>query len=126
MVKEKSTLQNKEDTEQKENKKVSSKKLTKKQIQDKIVELANSGLTCEKIGESLKKEGIYPKENKIKISKVLKEKGIYTNPDLKNVENKLNRIKNHYENNKQDKRAKREKDRIFGHLRKLKKYFKVQ
>ena len=38
---------------------------------------------------------------------------------------KLERIKTHYQKNKQDKRAMREKDRIFAQVRKLKKYFKV-
>lgn len=48
-----------------------------------------------------------------------------TNSDLKNVEDKLERIKKHYEKHKQDKRAMREKDRIFARLRKIEKYHKV-
>ncbi len=47
------------------------------------------------------------------------------NPDLKNIENKLEKIKKHYEKHKQDKKAMREKDRIFAKLRKMQKYRKT-
>ena len=97
-------------------------KVSQKEFEKKVLELAKQGLTSEKIGESLRKENIHPKEFEKKISKILKEKDQYTNPDVKNVENKLERIKTHFEKNKQDKRAKREKDRVFAQLRKLKKY----
>ena len=69
------------------------------------------------------KRGAFPiSEN---ISKILKEKGLYTNPDLKNVEEKLKRIEKHAEKNKQDKRAIRERSRVFSHVRKIKKYNKL-
>jgi len=100
------------------------KKLSQKDYEKKVLELAKTGLTSEKIGEALRKEGTHPKEYHKKISKILGNK--YSNPDLKNVEVKLERIKKHYEKNKQDKRAMREKDRVFAQLRKLKMYFKVQ
>jgi len=87
------------------------------------LELAKKGLTSEKIGEELRQQKIHPKDYDKKISKILGSE--YINPDLKNVEKKLERIQKHYETNKQDKRAKREKDRIFAQLRKLKLYFKV-
>jgi ribosomal protein S15P/S13E len=99
-------------------------KLTQKEFEEKIIEFAKQGLTSEKIGQKLKDEGIHPSEYKNKISKILGDK--YINPDLKNIEEKLERIKNHYEKNKQDKRAKREKDRIFSQLRNLKKYFGIK
>ena len=109
----------------KEPKKVEkAKKLSQKDYETKVLELAKKGLTSEKIGEALRKEGIHPKDYNKKISKILGDK--YVNPDLKNVEVKLERIKKHYAENKQDKRAMREKDRIFAQLRKLKKYFKVR
>lgn len=101
------------------------KKMSESDFEKEVVELANKGLTSEKIGESLRKKGIHPKEYKKKISKILKEKNIYISPDLKNIESKLERVKQHYQKNKQDKRAKREKDRIFSHLRKTKKYLKL-
>ncbi|GAH63165.1 unnamed protein product, partial [marine sediment metagenome] len=70
-------------------------------------------------------QGIHPKEHDKKISKILKEKNKYINPDMKNIEEKLEKIKKHYEKHKQDKRAMREKDRVFAKLRKIKKYHKV-
>ena len=100
------------------------KKLSQKDYEKKVLELAKKGLTSEKIGEELRKQRIHPKEYHKKISKILGDK--YINPDLKNVEDKLEKVKKHYEKNKQDKRAMREKDRVFAQLRKLKKYFKVE
>lgn len=102
-----------------------SKKLSQEEFEKKVIELAKKGLTSEKIGEELKHQKIHSKEYNKKISKILKEKNLYINPDLKNVSKKLERIKSHYVKNKQDKRAMREKDRVFAQLRKLKKYFKV-
>ena len=100
------------------------KKLSQLEFEKQVLELSEKGLTSEKIGEELRKQEIHPKEYSKKISKILGEKHI--NPDLKNVEAKLERVKKHYEKNKQDKRAMREKDRIFAQLRKLKKYFKIE
>ena len=108
-----------------ETKEQKKKKPTQAEFEKKVIELANKGLTSEKIGENLRQQGIHPKEYNKKISKILKEKEKYTNPDLKNVQEKLERIQKHKEKNKQDKRAMREKDRVFAQLRKLKKYFKV-
>ncbi len=101
-------------------------KISNTDFEKKVVELAKTGLTSEKIGEKLRKEGIHSKEFSKTISQILKEKELYVNPDLKNVETKLNRIVKPYAKNKQDKRSMREKDRIFAQLRKLKKYFKVK
>ena len=102
-----------------------SKKLPQEEFEKKVMELASKGLTSEKIGEKLRKQGIHPKEHDKKISKILKEKKKYINPDMKNIKEKLEKIKKHYETHKQDKRAMREKDRIFAKLRKSKKYHKV-
>ena len=114
-------------TEKNEDKeKIQSKKLSQKDFEKKVLELADKGLTAEKIGEELRQQKIHSKEYSKKISKILKENDKYINPDLKSVEEKLERIKKHYEKNKQDKRAVREKDRVFAQLRKLKKYFKVK
>lgn len=106
--------------------KVVPKKISDDEFEKIVLELANNGLTSEKIGENLRKQGIHGKEHGKKISKILKEKNLYENPDIKNIEKKLSGILKHLEKNKQDKRAMREKDRIFAHLRKLKKYFKIQ
>ncbi len=98
--------------------------INQKEFEKKVRELSQKGLTSEKIGQKLKEEGIHPSKYSGKISEILGES--YVNPDIKNVETKLERIKKHYERNKQDKRAKREKDRIFSQLRKLKKYFGIK
>lgn len=103
--------------------KAENEKITQEEYEKKVIELADKGLTAEKIGENLKQQGIHPKEYNKKISQILGKK--YINPDLKNVEEKLNKIQVHIKKNKQDKRAIREKDRIFAQLSKLKKYFKV-
>jgi len=110
------------ETENKENSK--KPELSQLEYEKKVIELAEKGLTSEKIGESLRKQAIHPKEYNKKISIILGKK--YVNPDLKNIENKLEKIKKHHEKNKHDKRAMREKDRIFSQLRKLKKYYKVE
>jgi len=60
-----------------------------------------------------------------KEEKTEKKKDPSTNRDLKNVEAKLKRVREHYEKNKQDKRAKREVDRIAQQLRKMKKYLGI-
>lgn len=99
-----------------------SKKLTLEEYEKKVIELANKGLTSEKIGEELKKYGIYSIEYNKKISKILGQK--YINPDLKNTEEKLKKIEKHIEKNKQDKKAKRERSRVFSQIRKIKKYLK--
>lgn len=96
-------------------------KISEAEFEKKVLELAKKGFTAEKIGEELKTQGIYSKDYKKKISQILKEKNLYVNPDLKNISNKLERVKKHYEKNLQDKRAKREKDRIFAQHRKIKK-----
>lgn len=101
-----------------------SKKISQKEFEKKVLDLSDKGLTSEKIGEELRKQFIHPKEYEKKISQILGEK--YINPDMKNVETKLERVKKHYEKNKQDRRAMREKDRIFSQLKKLKKYHKKE
>lgn len=99
-------------------------KLSLEEYEKKVIELAEKGLTSERIGEELRKQGIHPKEYEKKISKILGKK--YADPELKNREAKLSRIEQHSQKNKQDKRAMRERSRIFSHLRKIKKYLKTE
>lgn len=96
------------------------KKISQEEFEKKILDLAGEGLTSEKIGEKLRKEGIHPKEFEKKISKILGAK--YINPDIKNIQKKLENIKKHFESNKKDKRAMRDKEKISARLRRLKKY----
>ncbi len=100
---------------------VAKKKLTQEEFEKKVLELAQKGLTSEKIGEELRKQKIHPKEYKKKISQILGDK--YIIPDIKNVEAKLKGIIAHAEKNHGDKRSIREKDRISAQLRRTKKYF---
>lgn len=100
-----------------------SKKISQEEYEKKILDLAEKGFTSEKIGETLRKQGVHPKEYDKKISKIIGSK--YVNPDLRNTEQKLEKIKKHYEKNPQDKKAMREKDRVFSQIRKIKKYLKI-
>lgn len=97
-------------------------KISESEYEKKVIALAEKGLTSEKIGEELKKQNIHSKEYSKKISAILKAKNLYVSPDSKNVQEKLNRITAHTQKNVQDKKAKREKDRVFSQLRKINKY----
>jgi ribosomal protein S15P/S13E len=99
-------------------------KITLKEFEEKVIQLAEKGLTAEKIGESLRKQGIHSKEYG-KISRILKQKNLYIQPDIKNIQAKLDRVTQHKEKHAQDKRAMRERERIFSLLRKQKAYHKV-
>ncbi len=57
---------------QKKSEEKSTKKLSQEGFEKKVLELASKGLTSEKIGEELRKQGIHPKEYNKKISKILK------------------------------------------------------
>lgn len=105
--------------------KTDSKRISQEEFEKRVVELTDKGMTSEKIGEFLRKEGIHPNSYGKKISRILKEKEKYISPDLKNVTEKLERIKKHYEKNTQDRRAMREKDRIVSQIKKIEKYLKV-
>lgn len=95
-------------------------KISQEDFEKKVNELAEKGLTSEKIGEALRREGIHPKEFSKKISDILG--GKYVSPDLKNIQEKLEKIKSHFEKNRKDKRAMRDKERVSSKLRRLNKY----
>lgn len=99
-------------------------KISGKEFESKVTELAEKGMTSEKIGESLRQQGIHPREHG-KISRILKEKGLYHSPEIKNIKEKLDRVGAHKGKNIQDKRARREHERIFSLLRKQKEYHKI-
>ena len=110
----------KAETEKKEEVKEEKKKekVSQEAFEKKVIELADKGLTAEKIGEQLKKEGIHSKDYSKKISQILGNK--YKNPDMENISSKLSRIEKHVQKNHGDKRAVREKGRIFAQLKRLK------
>ena len=109
-----------------EDKTESPEKITSKEFEKIILDLAKKGLTAEKIGEELRKQKIHPKEYDKKISKILKEENLYILPDLKNMQEKFKRVEEHLKKNKQDKRALREKSRFLSDLGKIKKYHKIE
>src|SRR3989344_5932061 len=111
---------------EKKDEKPTSQKLSEADFEKTVIDLAKKGITSEKIGEQLRQQNIHPKEHSKKISQIRKENKLYIQPDIKNVKEKLERIRKHYEKNKQDKRVKREIDRVAAGLRKLKKYFGEQ
>ncbi|MDD5012179.1 MAG: hypothetical protein PHQ66_00825 [Candidatus Nanoarchaeia archaeon] len=109
----------KEETEEEtEDKKES--KLSQEDFEKKVLELSETGLTAEKIGEKLRREGVHSAEFSKKISKILG--GKYVSPDLKNIEVKLTKLQEHFKKNKGDKRAMRDKERVAAKLRRLKIY----
>jgi len=95
------------------------KKVSKEEFEKKVLELAEKGLTSEKIGETLRREGIHPKEFG-KISKILGSK--YINPDEKNIQEKLEKLEKHFSKSRGDKRAMRDRVRVSAKLRRLRKY----
>ena len=104
--------------------KVEKVKISAEEFEKKVKELSNQGLTSEKIGETLRRQGIHSKEFGKKISVLMGDK--YSPPDVLNIQKNLDGILKHIEKNKQDKRAVREKDRVFSQLKKIKQYFKMQ
>jgi len=99
--------------------------LTEKEIEKIIIELAQKGLTAEKIGLILRDQYGWQKEkSKIKISKILKKHNLYTQPDIANLQKKVSRLRDYIAKNKQDKRAKRDLVRLESWLKKLQKYHK--
>ncbi len=111
--------------DEKTEKKSKAQKISVDEFEAQVIELAEKGMTSEKIGESLRQQGIHPKEHR-KISRILKEKGLYHPPEIKNIKEKLDRVTAHKEKHIQDKRAMRERERIFSLLRKQKEYHKIE
>ncbi|MFA5071390.1 MAG: hypothetical protein WC511_03435 [Candidatus Pacearchaeota archaeon] len=95
-------------------------KISESEFEKKVIELADKGMTAEKIGETLKRQGIHSKDYSKKISQILGHK--YKSPDMENISNKLAKLDEHVKNNHGDKRAIREKGRIFAQLKRLKEY----
>ena len=109
---------------EKTEKKTGAERISLEDFKARVMEMAEKGMTSEKIGETLRRQGIHPQEYG-KISRILKEKGLYQPPEIKNIREKLDRVTAHKEKNIQDKRAMRERERIFSLLRKQKQYHKL-
>lgn len=80
-------------------------KYTKAEVEAIILKLAGKGLTAEKIGLTLRDQYGIPsvKLYNIKIKQVLADK--FVEPTNTNLENKLNKIIEHFKKNKQDKKT---------------------
>lgn len=110
--------------DEKTEKKSETEKISRKEFEARVTGLAEKGMTSEKIGETLRQEGVHPREHG-KISRILKEKGLYHPPEIKNIKEKLDRVTAHKEKHIQDKRAMREHERIFSLLKRQKKYHNI-
>ena len=113
-----------------EEKKTTKKKATSNErakaedIEKVVVELGKKGIPPGKIGIILKEKHNVPKIKLLgkKITQILKENKVEYKNDLDNVNKKIEKIEQHYEKNKQDKRAKREIVRFIGLRKTLEKY----
>lgn len=99
-------------------------KYTQDEIKEIILKLTDKGLTAEKIGLVLRDRYGIPKAKiyHLKISRILKEKEKFTEPTLLNLQKKLEKIKEHYKKNKQDKKAERSLMITKAKLKKIKDY----
>lgn len=86
-------------------------KYTEKEVKDIILGIMKKqpNLTCEKIGLILRDTYGIPTSRiyNFKLSSVLKEAGIYKNPDMENLKAKTEKLEKHIEKNKKDQRTKR-------------------
>lgn len=95
-----------EKAEKKESK--TEEKKVEANVEEKIVELAKKGISPEKIGLELKKQGLFVKKTLGKrITEVLKSRGIEMNADLLNLQRNVETLKKHISINKLDFKAKR-------------------
>lgn len=94
------------------------------EIRKIITELGKQGNSPAQIGIILKKKHGVQKVKLLgkSITKILKENNIICKTDLNFIEEKIQKLENHFKNNKQDKRAQREIVRFIGRKKKLKKY----
>ncbi|MBU1136460.1 MAG: hypothetical protein ABIG37_03855 [Nanoarchaeota archaeon] len=87
---------------EKKNKEIK-KKLTEKEIEKIVLDMAKKGMTSEKIGLELKSKH----NTNTKIGKILKKNKVFLDPDINNLEKKVEKLKKHIEKNKHDYRTKR-------------------
>lgn len=79
-------------------------KISPKEVEKIIVELARQGMSAEKIGLVLRDQHGLPKAKLlgVKISKVLKENNLESDSEKKNIQNKIENLKKHSGKNKHD------------------------
>jgi len=93
-------------------------------IENIVVTLGKRGTSPARIGLELRDKHNVAKMKHLgkKITQILKEHKIEFDTDLDFVNKKITKIETHFQENKQDKRAKREIVRYIGLRRKLQKY----
>lgn len=101
-------------------------KYTAEEIKKIILKLSDKGLSSEKIGLVLRDQYGIPKVKiyNLKIGKILKDEGNYDEPSKTNLNNKVDKIINHYKKNKQDKNAERSLIITKAKLKKIEDYLK--
>ena len=62
----------KQETKKKEKTEKTSKKISQEEFEKRVLDLSAKGLTSEKIGETLRRESVRPKEHGKKISKIVR------------------------------------------------------
>jgi ribosomal protein S15P/S13E len=84
-------------------------KITKEDFEKTVLDLAKKGMTTEKIGLELKKQGIKKakKDFGVRISSILKKHNIYTSPEKQNVTKTIDTLKKHITKNHHDYSARR-------------------
>lgn len=98
-------------------------KMKPAEVEKLVVEMANKGMSAEKIGLVLRDQHGIPKVRLFgkKMSKILSENKIESNAEEKNVLNNIETLKVHLEKNKKDQPAKRSLTTNLSRLRKFNK-----
>ena len=107
-------------------KKAEEKEIKAGEIEKKVAELANQGLTSEKIGLILKREFKTSKASGVVIGKILKKANLFKDPDIENLRHRVEKLKKHLEKNKHDYKTKRTLAIKEAKLKKLIKYRKTK
>ena len=99
-------------------------KFTKQEVEAIILKLGNKNMSAEKIGLVLRDQYGIPnvKLYNIRIKEILEKKDLFKEPTVSNLEEKLEKIINHYKKNKQDKNAERSLIITKAKLKKSKEY----
>ncbi len=98
-----------------------------KEIEEIVVRLARDKVNPAKIGLILRDQHGIPKAKLLgkKITKILKDNGINSSPDRECVTKRIEELKKHTQENKQDKKAKRALQILEARLRKIGIYEKL-
>ncbi len=99
-------------------------KLSLEEVEAIAIKLAGEGHTSEKIGLILRDQYGIPSTRIFgkKLGKILKEKNVYKDANLANVEQKHLRIKTHLQKHHTDRKSKRALEIRTARVRKMKKY----